>query len=211
MSPDAGPMLALAPALARLQRLSRRHLLSGAGAAGWLVACRGPAPPPARERPAPAAPAHLLGDDARAVLDAVTSRILPSDDGPGAREARVVDFIEAQLATPFLRAIAPAIALTAQLLDREARARHRVGFTTLAGDRQDALLDALAHGRLSAPGFPQRPAFQALHALTLEGFLADPVHGGNRDMIGWKAIGFDEPALRPGRPGGHHHDAGRGG
>jgi gluconate 2-dehydrogenase gamma chain len=25
---------------------------------------------------------------------------------------------------------------------------------------------------------------------TLEGFFADPVYGGNRDMAGWRLIGF---------------------
>jgi gluconate 2-dehydrogenase gamma chain len=25
---------------------------------------------------------------------------------------------------------------------------------------------------------------------TLEGFWADPIYGGNRDMVGWKLIGF---------------------
>jgi gluconate 2-dehydrogenase gamma chain len=26
--------------------------------------------------------------------------------------------------------------------------------------------------------------------MTIEGFFADPVYGGNKDMIGWKLIGF---------------------
>ncbi len=28
---------------------------------------------------------------------------------------------------------------------------------------------------------------------TVEGFLADPMYGGNRDFIGWKLIGFPGP------------------
>lgn len=32
--------------------------------------------------------------------------------------------------------------------------------------------------------------FQLLHSFTLAGFFSDPVHGGNRDMVGWKLIGF---------------------
>ena len=27
-----------------------------------------------------------------------------------------------------------------------------------------------------------------------EGFFSDPIHGGNRDMVGWKMIGF--PGIR---------------
>ena len=30
---------------------------------------------------------------------------------------------------------------------------------------------------------------------TIEGFFSDPIYGGNRDMIGWKLIGF---------PGAHY-------
>ena len=26
--------------------------------------------------------------------------------------------------------------------------------------------------------------------LTMEGFFADPMYGGNRDMVGWKLLGF---------------------
>ena len=37
----------------------------------------------------------------------------------------------------------------------------------------------------------------------LEGYLADPHHGGNHEQVAWKAIGFPEPPLRT--PGGHGH------
>ncbi len=29
-----------------------------------------------------------------------------------------------------------------------------------------------------------------MHANTIEGFFADPIYGGNRDMVGWKLVGF---------------------
>src|SRR5207248_9189315 len=32
--------------------------------------------------------------------------------------------------------------------------------------------------------------FDLLRSHVIAGFFADPVHGGNRDMIGWKLIGF---------------------
>lgn len=32
--------------------------------------------------------------------------------------------------------------------------------------------------------------FQSLMEMTVEGFFSDPVYGGNKDMIGWKPIGF---------------------
>ena len=30
----------------------------------------------------------------------------------------------------------------------------------------------------------------------MEGFFCDPLYGGNRDMAGWKLIGFSRRALR---------------
>jgi len=36
----------------------------------------------------------------------------------------------------------------------------------------------------------RRAFFNLLRSHTMAGFFADPVHGGNRDMVGWKLIGF---------------------
>jgi gluconate 2-dehydrogenase gamma chain len=32
--------------------------------------------------------------------------------------------------------------------------------------------------------------FETLLANTVEGYFADPVYGGNRDMVSWRIIGF---------------------
>jgi gluconate 2-dehydrogenase gamma chain len=32
--------------------------------------------------------------------------------------------------------------------------------------------------------------FETVLANAMEGFFADPIYGGNRDMVGWKLIGF---------------------
>lgn len=157
------------------------------------------------EAPAPRPRGQVLGPAEWRALDAVSARILPSEpDFPGAREANVVGFIDRQLATPLLAPVAPAILAVARGLDHVARQQHRRDFAALDSARQDALLTGLAHGTLFLDGVPQRPLFRALHTLTLEGYLCDPVHGGNADMAGWKAIGFDAPVLRT-RGGTHGH------
>jgi gluconate 2-dehydrogenase gamma chain len=38
--------------------------------------------------------------------------------------------------------------------------------------------------------FPSAQFFDTLLANTIEGFFADPMYGGNRDMVGWRMIGF---------------------
>lgn len=40
---------------------------------------------------------------------------------------------------------------------------------------------------------PSAVFFETLLANTVEGFFSDPIHGGNRDMIGWKLVGFPGP------------------
>ncbi|MCA9878208.1 MAG: gluconate 2-dehydrogenase subunit 3 family protein, partial [Thermomicrobiales bacterium] len=91
------------------------------------------------------------------------------------------------------------------------------GFASLSPEQQDRILSDLEHGlpatfgsasRQSTPFTPPPAATEAaiaaaadtgenakaffalLLAYTVGGFFSDPVHGGNRDMAGWKLIGF---------------------
>jgi gluconate 2-dehydrogenase gamma chain len=129
-------------------------------------------------------------------LDAAAARILPSGDGfPGANEAKVIDFIDRQLAIAPLSKVAPAMIALARALDDAARTRKARELAQLPVAEQDALLEALSQGTLGST-LPERELFRLLHGLVLEGYLSDPQHGGNRDQIAWKAIGFVEPTLR---------------
>jgi gluconate 2-dehydrogenase gamma chain len=169
-----------------LGRLGRRGVLGWAALAALARRARG------QEAPT----------DTPAVLEAAASRILPSGDGPGAREAKVGRFIARQLETD-LRQLRPAFDQLARLLDLWSRRSFHAGFAALPAAQQDAVLDQLAHGQIPVRGLPQETLFRALHTLVLEGFLSDPVHGGNDGQAGWRAIGFAEPHLR--KPGGPHH------
>jgi gluconate 2-dehydrogenase gamma chain len=141
--------------------------------------------------------------DTAAVLEAAAARILPGGDGPGAREAKVGRFIARQLEGD-LAAVRPAFDQLARLLDLWSQKSFGKGFATLAAAEQDAVLGQLARGEIPVRGLPQQALFRGLHTLTLEGFLSDPVHGGNDGEVGWRTIGFPEPHLR--EPGaGHGH------
>jgi gluconate 2-dehydrogenase gamma chain len=50
--------------------------------------------------------------------------------------------------------------------------------------------EALQQMTPGTPGIGAQAFFNLLLAHTVAGFFADPVYGGNRDMIGWKLIGF---------------------
>ena len=133
----------------------------------------------------------------------------------GAREARVMTFIERQLAIePFVR-LAPGLIALARGLDAQASARGpgqaQPAFAQLDVAAQDQVLEELARGGWPDRTLPQRELFVVLHSLTLEGFLADPNHGGNHGGAGWKAIDFAEPPLRtPGAAGTHGGGHGHG-
>lgn len=88
------------------------------------------------------------------------------------------------------------------LRDMEAGVPETFGGTSIygtdvsrAGAGQESSIEEAGNVTVGAEAF-----FQLLHAYTLAGFFADPVHGGNRDMVGWKLIGF------PGAQGFVYHD-----
>ena len=59
------------------------------------------------------------------------------------------------------------------------------GFELLGPAAQDAKLKQI-EGTLF---------FSLLRQNTVEGMFSDPMHGGNKDMIGWQLIGFPGPRM----------------
>lgn len=163
----------------------------------------------------PAGPAYLylLAPEVR-FLEAAVERLIPTDElGPGARDAGVVVFIDRQLAstwgmhgrqyrmgpwpegTPqqgFQSRLTPQeIYRTAiREIDEACVARFGKPFAFLPADGQDALLRELEADALSLPSLRSGLFFTLLLRNTQEGYFADPLHGGNRDKVGWRLIGF---------------------
>jgi gluconate 2-dehydrogenase gamma chain len=76
-------------------------------------------------------------------------------------------------------------------LDAYCRSSAGAAFADLAPAQQDGVLMALEDNKAS--GFDEPSAklfFKTLHGDTVEGLFADPVYGGNRDLAGWKLIGY---------------------
>ncbi len=73
-------------------------------------------------------------------------------------------------------------------------------FDRLAPPAREAALKAMETGKAEFPGFSSRMFFNALLTITMEGFFADPIYGGNRDMAAWKMIGY------PGLPATYRED-----
>lgn len=135
------------------------------------------------------------------LVEAISARIIPSDDEPGAVEAGVVNFIDKALANED-KALAPVYAAGLPGVDAVAQRRFQKSFVALAPADQDVVLAALESG--DAAGWPTIPVpakdfFAAVRAHTVFGFLCDPSYGGNRDYAGWKVVGY---------PGRQHHRGG---
>ncbi|MBI3406155.1 MAG: gluconate 2-dehydrogenase subunit 3 family protein [Acidobacteria bacterium] len=130
-----------------------------------------------------------------AEIDAITARIIPTDDTPGAREAGVVYFIDRGLATfatddqkTYREGLPEFQARVSEMFPGVAK------FSALTPEQQDEVLHSFdEHAESSRRPFRARPAaqnfFETLHQHTMVGFLIDPDFGGNRDGAGWKVIG----------------------
>jgi gluconate 2-dehydrogenase gamma chain len=196
--------------------LSRRGLLlsGGSAAAAPLVA----APEATAQHPPQAVPAahvwqFFTGPEVTLVSAAVDRLIPPDEEFAGARAAGVPEFIDRQLAgaygaghrlyrqgpfaagTPeqgYQLPFTPAELYRAGLAGFAAFAQAGYGrdFAELDPRLQDEVLKQLESGQAGFAAVPSAVFFETLLANTIEGFFSDPIHGGNRDMVGWRMVGF---------------------
>jgi len=145
-------------------------------------------------------PLRFFTREQAAVVEAACERIMPADEnGPGAKDAGVVIYIDRQLAGPyghdrnrFTQApffeSAPEHGYQGKENPRElytAGLKLLGDFTSLRGDEQDQKLISIERTLF----------FQMLRTHTLQGMFCDPLHGGNTGMVGWKMIGFPGPYM----------------
>ena len=192
-----------------LAETSVGHASSIVGALPWE--------PNAASPPTPAKPGPWLFFTAAegSTVEAIADRIIPTDpQTPGGKEAGCAVFLDRQLAGPYGRReglyVSPPFesgvktqgsqsqagpaqqyrdALAA--LDRACKAGHGgKGFAQLAVTDQDAVLTGLESGELKLDGVDGKGFFEQVIKDIQMGFFADPVYGGNRNMVAWKMIGF---------------------
>jgi hypothetical protein len=121
-------------------------------------------------------------------------RILPGSDGPGAARTGVAVSFERAMLHRALRGLRPGIEAILDRLQSQAGQLHDREFSSCAPGEQDDLLRSLEQD--ANPGI--RFLFRAIIAFSLEGLLGDPIHGGNRDALGWEAIGLRSADVRAG-------------
>ncbi len=141
-------------------------------------------------------------DNQMETLEAATSRLLPSDEDPGAKEAGVIYFIDEQLSLPEFKQHQRLFLLGLRKMDRLAIRINRKPFAQSSADIQDSILGKLQQGVRLNRREDSKNFFTLLLMFTLEGFLCDPVYRGNRNEVGWKFVGF---SMKPPRPRCPYH------
>ena len=158
----------------------------------------------------------FFSDEEAAFVNAAVARLIPSEgNGPGAIEAGVPNYLDKQLGGtwgqgerlfmggPFDPSAIPQLGYQlsyppAELFRRAIGAINQkltasgTPFAAMSPDAQDRFLteqlEAGAMGDLN--GIPAKTFFAQLLEMTVEGYFSDPIYGGNKDMVAWKAIGF---------------------
>jgi gluconate 2-dehydrogenase gamma chain len=198
--------------------LTRRSLLNAAlllPAAG-VLGCNSSASNHSETHEASPAP-QFFSPAEWVFVEAATERLIPDEeDGLGARGAAVPVFIDRQLAGPYGRAehwymqgpwakgtpeqgyqlkLTPGQLYQTASRDVNAwcRKNHGGDFAGLPGTVQDDVLHGLESGDIELTDAPAKVFFTMLWNNTVEGFLADPMYGGNRNFAGWKLVGFPGP------------------
>jgi gluconate 2-dehydrogenase alpha chain len=120
---------------------------------------------------------------------AIFERLFPADEhGPGAAAIGVLTYVDRALAGAY-RDMAEAYRLGLAAIDAAARQRAGRPFADCDPIHQDALLAELEEGAMPGLRVPDQGAFFGLlRAHLQEGLFADPVHGGNRDKLGWRFL-----------------------
>jgi gluconate 2-dehydrogenase gamma chain len=149
-----------------------------------------------------------------AFLTAAADTIIPADSlSPSASDCGVVDFIDCELAGPYgegarLYRDGPIakgkpehgyqLGLTPREFFRQGIAAADVwatqsfgrSFAELGESERYAALEAMEQSIAQFGDFDAHEFFEALITIVMEGFFADPYYGGNRDMAGWKMVGY---------------------
>jgi gluconate 2-dehydrogenase gamma chain len=149
-----------------------------------------------------------------AFIVAVVDSLIPADElSPSGSECGVAVFIDRQLGSawgggakmyrngPFHKGkpeqgyqlpLTPREFFAAGIAATNAWTRHTYGrdFDLLSAAERVQALTAMEDGKAEFRDFSSRAFFNQLLAITMQGFFADPIYGGNRNKVAWKMIGF---------------------
>lgn len=190
----------------------------GAAAATPGTATPGVAPPTGTPASNDYAPAFFTPAE-WSFVNAACARLIPHDDnGPGAVELGVPQYIDRQMGTPwadgglwymqgpfiaskpemgYQSALTPKqqYRLGIKAIDEAVQAASGKAFAALPPVDQDEWLKKIEKGEVKSDALSLKTFFASfLLKNTMEGYFGDPMYGGNKDMAAWKMIGH--PGVR---------------
>ncbi len=154
-----------------------------------------------------------------ATVEAFVDRLIPADElSAGGKECGCAVYIDRQLAGPYghfggyymagpfqkgtkqqgpQSPETPAQQYRKALaaLDQACRSKYSKAFADLTDAQKDEVIGGLEGGSFKLDGTDGEKFFKLILKNTQNGYLADPIYGGNKDMASWKMIGF---------PGAHY-------
>jgi len=152
--------------------------------------------------------------DESAFVEAAVDTLIPKDaTGPGAKELGVATYIDRQMASGYGKGdrlylegpfgegtpeqgyqlpMTPSELIRAGIADVNAVAHksNKNNFAALSAKDRAAVMADLEAKKIELPTVPGATFFSLLLQLTIEGYFADPMYGGNKDAAAWKMIGF---------------------
>ena len=183
-----------------------------------------PAASPPRAAVTGVEPLLTLTPSEAAFLSAAYDTIIPADRlSPSGTDCGLVNYIDRQLAGawgngarlyrngPFVQGkpeqgyqlpLTPRELFAAGIKAANQWTRKTYGrdFDRLAPAEREAALKTMESGKAEFTDISGKQFFEALLQSAMEGFFADPIYGGNRDMASWRMIGY------PGLPATYHED-----
>ena len=116
-------------------------------------------------------------------VDAMINQIVPGGTTPGARDARVLNFIDNALGSFFAGQL-PAF--------RKGLAEFGAGYAARFGPEKPFSSAPEAQQQAWLSEVEKTPFFLAVRRLTVLGLIALPKYGGNHNNLGWKLIGVED-------------------
>lgn len=139
---------------------------------------------------------EVLTSEEAAILAAICDCLIPSDEnGPGAREARAVHYIDKSLASHNSE-VRQNYSVGLNAINEFARKTRGKSFSELILDQQNSILLAVQANKIS--GFIPNGSgfFNMLRSHTIDGTFCDPYYGGNQNFVGWDMLRY--PGIRLG-------------
>lgn len=185
---------------------SRRSLLKGAGlmgaaavgaaATGNIIAADSPPKENSFKTSAHPEALEVLTAVEAETLESICDCLIPSDeDGPGAKEARAVHYIDKSLASHNL-SVRQNYMISLSAINDFSREVGGDVFYRLDRQHQNSILEAVEANEV--PGLAPSAAdfFSMVRSHTIDGTFCDPYYGGNRNFVGWDLLRY--PGIRLG-------------